>query len=138
MLKDNPDVVEDRSERQFLLAALALAVTAQVESKTRHVGLTKPGCEPGEEAAFLAGDTAAVDQNHSTISRSSGDDEGAGQVQAVESAKGCGSALDRHMGSCRLPSWLGTAIFPHMAGNHGGALGVGEGPPQAGRERPVV
>ena len=57
-----------------------------------------------------------MDQDHGTLSRSTGSDEGAGQVQAVESAKGCGSALDRHMGSCRLPSWLGTAIFTEVIG----------------------
>src|ERR1700730_15055907 len=76
-------------------------MTAQVESQARHVRVSKPGRETGEKTAFLTGDAAAVNQDHSTLGRSARRNERTGQVQAVEGAYGHGGALGRHAGSSR-------------------------------------
>lgn len=61
------DVVEDRAERQFLLVPFALTVAAEVETKRSEASSREPVSKAAEEAAFFAGDAAAMDQYDDVI-----------------------------------------------------------------------
>jgi len=57
------DVAEDAGDGQVFLTPLAIAVATQVEAQRGHAGVAEPDRQAGEEAALLARDTAAVNQD---------------------------------------------------------------------------
>jgi hypothetical protein len=88
MLKGNPDVIEVDGQGVVLLKPLALAMAAEVVPKRGHASFAQASSEPGEEATFLTSDTPTVNEQHGTVGRTVGSDQGAVELQAVKGADG--------------------------------------------------
>ncbi len=88
-------------ERDLLLPATILTVAAKVEAQRRHACLAELTGQPGEEAALVAVDAGAVDEDDGTVGWILRRDERPGQLEAVEGADAGVTAVPRHSRSSR-------------------------------------
>jgi len=80
------DVVDNASEGQILLTALACSVRPQVEAQGGDARVRQASGEAGEETAFFSGDPPAVDENRSAF-RDRGKQAGAAQAKPIKAGK---------------------------------------------------
>jgi len=86
MIDGGPDVVDNASESQILLTALACSVSPEIEPQRSDARVRQAFGKAGEETAFFPGDAPAVDENRPAF-HGRGKHEGAAQAKPIKAGK---------------------------------------------------